>query len=734
MPASSACAKLAPQMVKPGRNDPCPCGSGKKYKRCCAELSGMGVQAAAPPPTIDVSGLTALMNQRQYAQVEMRTRPLLELHPNAGSLWKLHAGALMLQGKDSLAAMQRAGELLPTDAEMHFHLGNARHDHGDLAGAAASLRHAVALKADFAEAHASLGAALQDAGQPADAAASFRRALELRPGFAEAHGNLGNALVDLGQLEDAVYHYRRMLELRPDLAEAHNNLGNALLSLRRFEEAATSYRRAITLRPNAPGAHANLGNALYALGRPQEALTHCRRALELEPDSAEAELLQGNALFDLGLLDEAAASYARALELKPDYTEAHIAAGKVLRQIGRTAEAEVSCRKALDLAADSSEALALLAEIQGDRGHFDDAEQLFRRAIAISPDQPEAWAGLARYRKMQPDAAWLAAAQRLLGKSLGVAQEINLRYALGKYLDDVQDFDNAFSSYRLANELKKRSAPKYDAARLARRVDQIIALYEAEWLRSVRAQGNESRRPVFIVGMPRSGTTLTEQILASHPDAFGCGELRFWHSARVDYESSVPGPSEVTAVEVGAAIPAAAKKYLSLLANFSADASRVIDKMPANFMNLGLIHAAFPNARIVHMRRNPLDTCLSIYFQIFSNTHLYAHDLEDIAHYFTQYSRLMMHWRSTLPEGTILEVPYEKLVSDPEPWIREIVQFVGLPWDSHCLRFNETERTVITASNWQVRQRMSTSAAGRWRNYEKYLGPLRSLTELEPCA
>jgi tetratricopeptide (TPR) repeat protein len=671
--------------------------------------------------------LTALMNRGQYVQVEMKTRPLLELHPNLGSLWKLHAGALMLQGKDALAAMQRSGELLPTDAETHFYLGNARHDHGDLAGAAASLRRALTLNADFAEAHNSLGAALQDAGQAADAAASFRRALKLRPDFAEAHGNLGNALVDLGQLEEAVHHYRRMLELRPDLAEAHNNLGNALLSLRRFEEAVTSYQRALALRPNAPGAHANLGNALHALGRPQEALIHCRRALELEPDSAEAEQLVGNALFDLGLLDEAAASYARALELKPDYTEAHIAAGKVLRQIGRIAEAEESCGKALELAADSSEALALLGEIQADRGRFDDAEQLFRRAIAIAPDQPEAWAGLVRYRKMQPDAAWLAAAQRLLGKSLSVGQEINLRYALGKYFDDVQDFDNAFSSYRLANELKKRSAPKYDGARLARRVDQIIALYDADWLRSARAQSNESRRPVFIVGMPRSGTTLTEQILASHPEAFGCGELRFWHSARVDYESSV-----LRGADGRGAIAAAAEKYLSLLAGFSADASRVIDKMPANFMNLGLIHAAFPHARILHMRRNPLDTGLSIYFQIFSNTHLYANDLQDIAHYFTQYSRLMVHWRSTLPKGTILEVPYEKLVADPVPWIREIVQFVGLPWDPRCLNFHETERTVITASNWQVRQRISTSAAGRWRNYERYLGPLRSLTEPEP--
>jgi tetratricopeptide (TPR) repeat protein len=689
----------------------------------------VAVQGVSSPPDFNLGALTALMNSRQYAQVEMETRPLLEVYPNLGSIWKLYAGALMLQGKDSLRAMRRASELLPKDAETHFFLGNAQHDNGDLAGAIASQRRALVLKSDFAEAHDSLGLALHEAGQPAEAAVSFRTALTLRPDFAEAHGNLGNALVDVGQMEEAVHHYRRMLELRPDLPEAHNNLGNALLALKRYEEAATNYRRALDIRPNSAGAHANLGNALRELGRPKEALTHCRRALELEPNSADAELLQGNALFDLGQLDDAAASYARAIELKPDYTDAHIALSKVLRQVGRVAEAEDSCRKALSVAADSAEALALLGEIQADRGRFGDAEQLFRRAISIAPDLPEAWAALARYRKMGVDTAWLAATQRLLGKSLGVGQEINLRYALGKYFDDVQDYASAFASYRLANELKKRSGMKHDRQRLTGRVEQITALYDQNWLRGARAEGNESTRPVFIVGMPRSGTTLTEQILASHPSAFGCGELRFWHGACVKYESLAQ-----CGAQSSGAIRAAADNYLRLLATLSADASRVIDKMPANFMNLGLIHAAFPNARIIHMQRNPLDTGLSIYFQIFSNTHTYANDLEDIAHYFTQYYRLMQHWRSTLTEGAILDVPYEELVQDPEPWIRKIVQFVGLPWDSRCLDFHQTERTVVTASNWQVRQRITKSSAGRWRNYEPLLGPLRSLAELESCA
>ena len=689
----------------------------------------MAAQGVSSPPDFNLAALTALMNSRQYAQVEMKTRPLLEVHPNLGSIWKLYAGALMLQGKDSLQAMRRASELLPIDAETHFYLGNAQLDHGDIAGAIASQRRALALKPEFPQAHDSLGSALQEAGQPAEAAASFRAALNLQPDFAEAHGNLGNALVDLGQIEEAVHPYRRMLELRPDLPEAHNNLGNALLALRRYEEAAASYRGVLDIRPDSAGAHANLGNALREVGRPQEALAHCRRALELEGNSADAELLKGNALFDLGLFDDAADSYARAIELQPDYTDAYIALSKVLRQVGRVAEAEASCRKALGVAADSAEALALLGEIQADRGRFGDAEQLFRRAISIAPDLPEAWAALARYRKMGVDTAWLATAQRLLGNSLGVGQQINLRYALGKYFDDVRDYDSAFASYRLANELKKRSGIKHDRQRLTRRVEQITALYDQAWLRRVRAEGNESTRPVFIVGMPRSGTTLAEQILASHPGAFGCGELRFWLGACVRYES----PAQREAPSNGV-ISATADEYLRLLASLSADASRVIDKMPANFMNLGLIHAAFPKARIIHMQRNPLDTGLSIYFQIFSNTHTYANDLEDIAHYYRQYHRLMQHWRCTLSEDAILDVPYEELVQDPEPWIRKIVQFVGLPWDPRCLDFHQTERTVVTASNWQVRQKITRSSAGRWRNYQAFLGPLHSLSELESCA
>jgi tetratricopeptide (TPR) repeat protein len=713
---------------------------------------------AAPPTPTEIGGLAAMMNTGRHAEVEHRARTLLDRYPNSGLVWKMSGAARMLQGKEALHALRKANELLPDDAETHFYLGNALHDHGELAGAVQSHRRALEIKPDLAEACDSLGSALQDLGQLNEAVASHRRAIEIkpelaeahnnlgnallaldqidaaamsyrralaiRPDYAEAHGNLGNALRDLAQPQEALACYRRMLEIRPDSAEAHNNLGNALLSLGHLDEAVASYRRALLLRPESAGALANLGNALRGLGQPREAAASCRRALEIEPDFVEAHRYLGNAQFDLGQFDEAASSYGRALALKPDFAEVHTALSVVLRQTGRAAEAEASCRRALEIAPNSAETLAFLGEIHADRGQFADAAELFKRAISIDPDLPEGWAGIARYRKMDDsDAPWLAAAQRLVAKRLPIQHEINLRYAIGKYFDDVKDFEHAFASYRLANELTKRYGVSYSRERLTRRVDRITVAYDRNWLRQTRLEANPSERPVFIVGMPRSGTTLTEQILASHPAVFGAGELRFWHTASAEYESSGSSGDE------NVAISGLSGRYLRQLDDLSAGALRVVDKMPANTMNLGLIHAAFPNARIIHMQRNPIDTCLSIYFQVFSATHSYANDLEDLAHYYTQYFRVMEHWRSTLPEGAILDVPYEGLVEDPEAWSRKMVQFIGLQWDPRCLDFHQANRTVLTASNWQVRQKISTSSIGRWRSYEKFVGPLRHLMD-----
>jgi tetratricopeptide (TPR) repeat protein len=668
----------------------------------------------------------ALFNGAHYAQAESSARALLDRQPNDGVLWKALGISLLMQGKDALQVLQQATQLIPADAEAHRALGNARQDQGQLTAAVASYQHALKIKPDFAEAYDDLGTALRALGLRDEAVASYRRALQINPNFAEAHGNLGNALRELGQLNAAVASYRCALASKPELAEAHNNLGNALRELGQLDAAVASYRNALQIKSNYAEAHANLGNALRELGHLDAAVASYRQALEIRRDYAEAHCNLGHVLIELGQLAEAAASYQRALAFKSDYAEAYASLGILLRQRGRHDEAEAHCRRALEIDPKSAAALIVLAELHTDRGQFGAAEELFTRAIAIAPKSPEAWAGSCRCRKMTGnDASWLAAVEAIASQPLRPHQEINLRYALGKYFDDVQDFEKAFRSYQRASELSKRYRGTYDRQRQEQLTNRIIQHFDHAWLQRSGSGAPASARPVLIIGMPRSGTSLVEQILASHPDVFGAGELTFWDAGMAQYEAAfLSGASGATTLrKLGA-------DYLQLLQGASTDALRVVDKMPANFLFLGLIHAALPNARIIHMRRNPIDTCLSAYFQHFATVYPYANDLEDLAHYYTEYFRLMQHWRSVLPQGAILDMPYEGLLDDQEAWSRRMIEFIGLPWHPRCMDFQQTNRTVTTASRWQVRQRISKSSSGRWHNYEKFVGPLRRLLQL----
>jgi tetratricopeptide (TPR) repeat protein len=365
----------------------------------------------------------------------------------------------------------------------------------------------------------------------------------------------------------------------------------------------------------------------------------------------------------------------------------------------------------------------LLGEIRADSGRFSEAEELFRRAIEVDPSFPFAYYSIATNRKMTAsDGAWLAGTEALLAQPLPLRHEISLHYARGKYFDDLGRYADAFASYRLANELVRRYGIEYDRSGIEERVDRVIQRFDATSIHRLQSDGPSSERPVFIVGMPRSGTSLTEQILASHPAVFGAGELPFWQSAFTAYEAA--GLEDHAGAGL---IPGMAQEYLERLGTLAPAALRVVDKMPTNFMSLGLILAAFPRAHIIHLKRHPIDTCLSIYFHYFSHLHPYANDLGNLAHYYGEYRRVTDHWRAVLPAANFMEIPYEELIEDQEGCTRRMLEFVGLPWDPKCLDFHETDRTVITLSKWQVRQKMHTRSAGRFRNYEKFLGPLAVL-------
>jgi tetratricopeptide (TPR) repeat protein len=746
---------------KPGRNELCFCGSGKKFKHCHGGL----------PPTVSspqilsshqIGALVALVNEGRLGEAEFKARTSLTSHPHAGILWKILSVALVRQGKDALQALRRAAELLPHDAEALRNLGAALHDQGQWAAALDSLRQALAIEPDDADALVDAADALRGLGRAREAVPLYQRALLLSPQLPEAQNNLGNAFLELGEYADAVGRYQRALGLKPQDAQILCNLSNALRQLGRLDEAAATSRRAIALDPGLSIAHNNLGLALAALGRREQAVASYRQALQLvpayvealnnlgnvlrdlgerrsavplyaqaiglDPGRAESHCNLGNVLFELRESDEAVASYRQALALQPDYAPAHLGLAFALRQQRRPADAEVSCQAALAVNANYVEAISFLGELRADGGQFDQAEKLFQRALEINPDFSFALASIATHRKMTgDDTDWLQRAEALLAKQLPLGHEISLRYALGKYFDDLQQYDEAFSQYRQANELTKRYGIKYNSANLTQRIDLIIRSFDPMLVREWRDRASPSEVPVFIIGMPRSGTSLTEQILASHPAVFGGGEVTFWNAAYDAYRDA-----ELEGKAGANLIPGMARNYLEHLASLSGGAPRVVDKMPANFMYAGLIHAVFPQARIIHMQRHPLDTCLSIYFQNFFNIGPYANDLDDLAHYYSEYFRITSHWRAVLPATTLLEVPYEALIEDQEGWTRRMLDFIGLPWDPKCLDFHRTDRVVITASRWQVRQKITAASAGRWRNYEKYVAPLRHLLDLVP--
>jgi len=705
----------------------------------------------------ELAALAALMSAGHFADAAQSARILLERDPAQALLWKTLGLATLMQGQDAVRALERARELLPADAEIHYYLGNALQAGGQLEAARDCYQQAIRIRPKIAQSHVGLGTVWRALGQPEAAIDSYRRALEIQPALPEAIGNLANALRDQGQIAEAADGYRRVLQLRPDMAEAHNNLGSALLELGQPEQAANSYRQALRIRPRYAEAHCNLADALCALGdlagavgsyrqaleirpafpeaigklanalrdqgRIAEAAEGYRRVLQLRPDMAEAHNNLGSTLLELGRPEQAAECFRSALALNPNLTEARIGLAIVQRQLGDSVEAEATIRTGLSHEPGAAPALALLAELRADQGQFSEAEALFVQALAIAPELPDALAGHARCRRMSlADGAWLAATERVLAKVQPLRHQINLRFALGKYFDDVQDYSRAFSNYRAANELTRRTDVHYDRARQSRLVDQLIHDYSPAWFARRSGAGSRSERPLFIVGMPRSGTTLAEQILASHPEVFGGGELMFWTEASGALERGSTAPELLAGM---------ADSYLQQLQRLSATALRVVDKMPNNFLNLGLIHSALPAARIIHMQRHPVDTCLSIYFQHFSVIHAFATDLEDLTHYYQEYRRLMAHWRVALPPGAILDVPYEGLVEDLEFWSRRMVEFAGLPWDPRCLEFQRTARTVTTSSRWQVRQKLSSGARGRWRHYEPFLGPLRVLLEAE---
>ena len=501
----------------------------------------------------------------------------------------------------------------------------------------------------------------------------------------------------LGNFQAAAHLFTLILGKIPNVAEIHNNLGASLQQMQRHEEALASYDKAIALKPDYANAHYNRGSILKQMKRQREALASYDRAIALNPGHAEAHNSRGIVLQELRRYAEALSSYDKAIAINPSHAQAHNNRGTALMSTGDMKE----------------------------------AEQMFLKASALKPDFADPMFNLAVIREHRsaddPDVKNI---RSLLGRA-GVSPDDReqLCFTLGKIYDDCGRYDEAFEHYRQANQIRNGRVA-YDAGEVTRITDGIIEVFNGDFLARPFTHASDSQTPLFIVGMPRSGTTLLANILSNHPAVALAGELSTIGdlAARLPelVGNAMPYPQAATHIHADAAARLIADYERRLRRDVGPDVPHVIDKNPLNFRHLGFITMLFPKARIIHCTRQPLDTALSNYFQRFPLHLDYSFDLRNIGHFYREYARLMEHWRK-IPTLKFMEISYEDMVLNPEPTARRALDWLGLEWNERCLAPHDNPFPVETASQWQVRQPIYQHSLERWRHYEKHLGILKEM-------
>ena len=662
---------------------------------------------------------------------------------------------------------RRAAASAPDNAEAEHMLGIIAHQSGKLGEAIEHIRRAIAIKPDVALYHANLGEMCRLAGRVDEAIAAGRRALEINPDYPGALSNLGIALFDQGKFEEALELYERAIARDDNFAQAHSNRGNALQRLKRFADAEPSYRRALELMPSFADAWNNLGTCLRELKRAEEAETVYRKALELAPNNPDTLDNLALAVKDLDRLDEAADLMRRALVIEARSDKFHVHYATILLDQKKVDDASAAADRALALDPNNHDAVNLMGRVAFERGELEASLAHYRQALALKPDLADAYnnmgnvlkelgkldeartayldalrlepaiagvyVNLADSKKFVPGDPHLVAMEQLAASPDGLSKtdRMQLDFGLGKAYADLKDHDRSIR-HLLAGNAAKRSTIAYDEQATFALFDRIESLFTRDLIAAKSGGGDPSPLPIFVIGMPRSGTTLVEQIIASHPVVYGAGELQSFNdvvlTVRGPDGNSLPYPDFVAALDA-APLQQIGARYIALVRALAAkheraDAARITDKMPSNYYFAGLIHLALPNAKIIHTIRDPVDTCISCFSKLFSAEQNHTYNLSELGRYYRRYERLMAHWRSVLPAGRMLDVRYEDVVSDVEQQARRIIAYCGLPWTDRCLSFHETDRPVRTASATQVRQPIYSSAVGRWRVYERHLGPL----------
>lgn len=567
----------------------------------------------------------------------------------------------------------------------------------------------------------------QKKGMLIDAERLYRKAIKLHPSFLEALNNLGNVLKNENKLKEATGIYKKALKQSPHHPLLLNNIGNALQLRGENIKAIEFLQEALSVEPHYSEAHNNLANAFRELGRYDESLMSFQEAVKYSPDNPDILANAASFLAEKESKGQAELLYKQALNNDPNHVRSLIGLGKVLKNSRRLDRSIELFHQALKLEPENTTAFVALGDVLSDQGKTNEALSFYKKAIQIKPDMIDAYCGLFFNTKYSKYNSYIKSMESLYAdKNLSREDRTMLCFSLGKAYEDLKKYKESIQLIIEANNLKSKSID-YSISKAENFVMSIISAFPKEYFDQRRNVGYNDKTPIFILGMPRSGTSLVEQILSSHPMIYGAGELTdiadLTKSICIDHSSNqfplcINDVSNAKLKELG-------KAYASNLRRFSNECEYITDKMPHNFLYIGFIKTILPDAKIIHCIRDPMDNCLSLFKNYFEvSTHDYSYDMKTLGEYYNIYTRIMEYWQNIFHDE-IYELSYEQLVYDQERETRKLLKYCNLPWDDSCLNFHKTKRTVSTASKEQVRRELYNDSVKLWKNYEVELSPLR---------
>ncbi len=658
------------------------------------------------------------------------SRQILSRNPKMIDAANILAASLASLGdyKEAIAISKKLVKAMPNNPSILSNLGEYERRSGQLVDARLTLRKAIELQPGNAQALNNLGIVHFEEDDFEEALKCYEQAIALNDKFAEAHNNKGNALRALGRNEEAIAAYQAALTHREIYPEAYNNLGTSLREKDLKAEAEHAYRKAIQQRPGYVEAHVNLAGLLHSANQDVEALRVLGDALRLDAKHAGALLMTARVQYGRNNFEQAEKAARIVLAEAPDSAEAMVVLGQILHDQDRFDEAVSYLEKAVAANPKSSEARNFFGVVLKSVGRLDEARESLLEGHRLSPRN---WGTLANLNDLvnfseTPDLVAEMKTALDEAEDSSLTRYIPLHFAYAKALDDLGEPEKAIQHYITGGKLK-RAELDYDEAKSTEFFDEIEKTFTKDFFKKVPFAGVSDERPVFIIGMPRSGSTLVEQILSSHPDVYGAGEVKYLSRSLHMLRDRFPGlpvyPEMATKLDE-THFATVANSYLEQLTAQANGAKRVTDKLLTNYFFVGLAHIMYPKAHFIHTRRNPVDTCLSAFTKLFKDDMPHSYDFGELGRYYKRYEKLMAHWEKVLPAGTIMTMDYEKVVDNLEGSAKSLIDFLGLPFDEKCLSFHESDRPVKTASVAQVRKPVYKTSVERWRKYGPALQPL----------